>query len=444
MAKRWVPIKTERLTFRKPFRQAARPGAPAKWLYRQFDKDEKEKKVSTHTLDLKPSASFAAAAGRVRALAEDEREREREGIEQAERERIIAEREKLGLVTQVKDPVSVGEGFDRWLDLKASRCRPSTMRGYRSIADELREFFEGRLLLGGKEALLHEITTAHIDDFIQAKSDQGALGNTLQNYLNVMSNLFKWAKKKRGHVAKNPQEGYELDAKSKREKEPTDADRSLTLEAQRALVRAAGEPQIVRFRPDLGDTETELKAPRHLQRVVVIALRSGLRRSNILRLRWKWITFTTGAEVLTIPGKPEDGEDGVTGDYTKSHRSLRVPLHKDVIRVLLEQRREIRTPREFVFEITDFKRAWRSLVRRAGLDERGLRFHDLRHCFQSDLDRADVSRVKSKLLMGHHAKRDISDRYSHATAEELRAAVNRLPSVLGRARKGGKELAAGG
>ncbi len=53
-------------------------------------------------------------------------------------------------------------------------------------------------------------------------------------------------------------------------------------------------------------------------------------------------------------------------------------------------------------------------------------FHSLRHYFCSTLIRRGASVEAVRLLAGH-SKLDVTQRYVHATADDLRAAIARLP-----------------
>jgi site-specific recombinase XerD len=53
-------------------------------------------------------------------------------------------------------------------------------------------------------------------------------------------------------------------------------------------------------------------------------------------------------------------------------------------------------------------------------------FHSLRHYFCSALIRRGVGVEAVRLLAGH-SKLDVTQRYVHATGDDLRAAIARLP-----------------
>jgi integrase/recombinase XerC len=66
----------------------------------------------------------------------------------------------------------------------------------------------------------------------------------------------------------------------------------------------------------------------------------------------------------------------------------------------------------------------------AKLGVREWSFHSLRHYFCSTLIRRGASVEAVRLLAGH-SKLDVTQRYVHATADDLRAAIARLPGKAG-------------
>ncbi len=94
--------------------------------------------------------------------------------------------------------------------------------------------------------------------------------------------------------------------------------------------------------------------------VIEFAIETGMRRSEILKLKWQDINLETGFASLYD---------------TKNSEDRKVPLTKRCIEVLNQLPRS----HEHVFPIavTSLYQAWRRAVRKA--DIKDLRFHDLRH-----------------------------------------------------------------
>jgi integrase len=106
----------------------------------------------------------------------------------------------------------------------------------------------------------------------------------------------------------------------------------------------------------------------HLAPIVQLALGTGMRRSELLRLTWSKIDF--GRNVIHIT-------------QTKTDRDRQLPISPHVRQLLLTLRRDRKG--DFVIHtskgkpVTDVKRGFRSACADAGIDD--FRFHDLRHTF---------------------------------------------------------------
>ena len=71
----------------------------------------------------------------------------------------------------------------------------------------------------------------------------------------------------------------------------------------------------------------------------------------------------------------------------------------------------------------DIKKSFNEAVKDAGIP--ALRFHDTRHTFASRLVAVGVDLITVKELLGHHSVR-VTERYTHANAEQKRNAVEGL------------------
>ena len=71
-----------------------------------------------------------------------------------------------------------------------------------------------------------------------------------------------------------------------------------------------------------------------------------------------------------------------------------------------------------------WRSAWRSLTRAAGL--RGLRFHDLRHCFITKLAEAGVP-IQVTMSLAGHMNREMTRHYTHISDGAVRRAVDAIP-----------------
>ncbi len=149
-----------------------------------------------------------------------------------------------------------------------------------------------------------------------------------------------------------------------------------------------------------------------LRPVVIIALNTGMRKSEILELEWKEVDFA---------------RKYIRVERSKNNRSRKVPMNSAVYEELRKNRRN---RSKYVFtQIKSSQRlrcvasAFKTACRKAGLER--LRFHDLRHTFATNLVMNGVDLVTVKEILGHS---DISMtvRYSHPSDRRKMEAVEKL------------------
>jgi integrase len=150
-----------------------------------------------------------------------------------------------------------------------------------------------------------------------------------------------------------------------------------------------------------------LKLPPHLERMALFMVNTGLRKSELCGLLWRWEVDVPelGASVFVLPE-----------DWTKNGDERVVVLNSIALSVLEEQRGK--NP-EYVFTYRGkpIKRMLSSARRRAR-KEAGLprvRVHDLRHTFGHRLRAAGVSFEDRQDLLGHRSERMTT----HCSAPEL-------------------------
>jgi len=156
--------------------------------------------------------------------------------------------------------------------------------------------------------------------------------------------------------------------------------------------------------------------------LVRVAAYAGLRRGELVALRWRDVGF---AGQKLIVRRALSGETEVRS--TKSRRAREVPLPDQAAAALerLWRRGEFTGPDDYVFANRLGRRLDPSALRRryerardaAGLDP--LRFHDLRHTYGSLLVAGGIDLPSVKAAMGH-ARISTTERYLHARpASEL-------------------------
>lgn len=156
----------------------------------------------------------------------------------------------------------------------------------------------------------------------------------------------------------------------------------------------------------------------HLRPLVLLGLNTGLRRGELLGLKWGAVNFD--AKLLTV-----------VADTAKSGHTRRVPLNTEAFNVLSSwhERRGKPGAECVVFPGPDDERmqridtAWGSLMKLAGIGN--FRLHDCRHHFASKLVQAGVDLYTVKELLGH-SEITMTERYSHLAPDNLRLAVEKV------------------
>ena len=163
--------------------------------------------------------------------------------------------------------------------------------------------------------------------------------------------------------------------------------------------------------------------PSHIKSLVFFALNTGMRQGEILGLKWEEIDFNLNQ---------------VRVSHSKAGKPRYVPINSELVNMV----KSISGESVYVFGKGQEKPKWPSFrgsfeaaVKRAGLDD--FRFHDLRHCYASDLVMKGVDLKTLAELLGHSTTQ-MTERYAHLSPARLRAAVELLPTGLLNEGHGGK------
>lgn len=159
------------------------------------------------------------------------------------------------------------------------------------------------------------------------------------------------------------------------------------------------------------------EASPELRPILTIALNTGMRKGEILNLRWSDVDLVKGYILIS---------------RTKSGEPRKVPMNHHVLGVLggMKQRGE------YVFEgersgapITDVKTSFCGACRRSKV--KGLRFHDLRHTAATMMVEAGIDLVTVSRILGHSSIQ-MTMRYAHPTPKNMRLAVRKLGEFFDR------------
>jgi integrase len=150
----------------------------------------------------------------------------------------------------------------------------------------------------------------------------------------------------------------------------------------------------------------------HLYAMIVAALDTGMRRGEITGQRWEDIDFSRQLLFVTRSKTPE-GE------------SREIPLTQRFHELLLRERK----PEGLIIgfrgkPVRIVKTTWKSALKNAGI--RHVRFHDLRHTFNTRLMEAGVMQEVRMALMGHSTGSRVHSTYTHIELPVKREAIRKL------------------
>ncbi|MGH9436698.1 MAG: tyrosine-type recombinase/integrase [Terriglobia bacterium] len=157
--------------------------------------------------------------------------------------------------------------------------------------------------------------------------------------------------------------------------------------------------------------------------MILFALRTGMRRGEIMGLQWSSIDWQ--ARLITVRHSLSDYTKKL--DTTKSNRERHIPMDADVYTLLFNRKRS--TGFVFVdaegkpFSSDHLERRLHKLCREAGLRKIG--WHTLRHTFASHLAMRGVPLNAVQALLGHSSI-TTTMRYAHLAPSTLRMAIDQL------------------
>lgn len=234
------------------------------------------------------------------------------------------------------------------------------------------------------ERQLDRIKPEDVDDLMRLLRSRGCSPKTIRNYVGTLSALFNYAEQK-GWASGNPCRYVELPAHER-------SDDIRFLDPDEVELLLAGIPD-----DEFGPLDRAL---------YVTAAMTGLRKGELIALRWRDIDWTAGR--VRVRRNYVLGEFGTP----KSRRSSRsVPMADRVAGELerLFQHSRLQGDDDLVFghplsgeplEQTATLRRFRAALKRSKLDV-SHRFHDLRHTFGTRMAAAGVAMRTLQEWMGH-------------------------------------------
>jgi integrase len=157
-----------------------------------------------------------------------------------------------------------------------------------------------------------------------------------------------------------------------------------------------------------------------LRPLVIVALETGLRLSNLCNLIWSEVNLVS--RIITIHA-----------DKMKNREYIGIPLSEAAYKAIRELQR-VQSISNYVFhdkgEQLCYRKVQRAFSKALGVAEiEDFHFHDLRHTFASRLVQSGVDIYAVQKLLGHKDGR-MTQRYAHLSISTLRDAVSKLDVTL--------------
>jgi len=158
----------------------------------------------------------------------------------------------------------------------------------------------------------------------------------------------------------------------------------------------------------------KLSQSKHLYTVVVLAISTGMRKSEILKLCWSQVDLLRGQITLHL---------------TKNGERRAVPLTGHAFELMTEWAKVRHIGSDHLFpgvgtnKPVDTKKPWETALRKANIEN--FRFHDLRHCTASYLAMGGASLAEIAEVLGHKTLSMVK-RYSHIAESHTHKVVSAM------------------
>ncbi len=247
--------------------------------------------------------------------------------------------------------------------------------------------------------LLSELSPAHIamvrDKLLSETTFKKAVrsSSTVNRYLAAFSKVLSVAVKEWGWLEENPT------LKISKPKESRGRDRFLTQEEIHLLLEACKE-----------------SITPHLHAIVALAIFTGMRYGEIVKLHWKDINFELGF---------------ITLQQTKNGDKRIIPITNETVRILQSCPTYGAAAQEQIFKSRkrtssalplSIRKSFAKALKTAQIES--FRFHDLRHTAASHLAMNGATQGELMAILGHKSPQ-MTRRYAHYSQDHLRAILEK-------------------
>jgi integrase len=230
--------------------------------------------------------------------------------------------------------------------------------------------------------VLAEITTEKISDYIDERLKIVKPATVYQEFA-MMRRMFNVARREWKWTRENPAADLSFTVGTSNAR-----DRWLSLKEEKKLLSYAG---------------TEW-----LRQVILFALNTGMRRGEILSLKWSSVDLK---------------RQFITVEKSKNGEKRSIPMSEMLVYVLQKPKVVAISNRVFPHSKAALKSGFDRARYKAGIKD--FKFHDLRHTFATRLVQNGVDLYKVKKLLGHKTIA-MTMRYAHHCPESLRSSIEVL------------------
>ena len=309
---------------------------------------------------------------------------------------------------------TTGQWMDVWFENCAKiKVRPSSHQTYRGYIDNHIKPNIGDIPLNKLSSLhlqkLYKklLTSGRVERIESKGQPKGLSAKTVRNINQVISSAMDFARDQK-LISSNPTDGCALPKLEHKEM------KTLPAEQLASFLREAKESGVFEL--------------------YYIELATGLRRGELLGLKWEDIDLAQGSLRVQRQIARINGE--VIGAPLKTKNAYRtLPLSADAVGVLQEQRKKsgnspyvFPSPAGGPISPDSVLHMLHRVLKRAGLAQ--VRFHDLRHTFATLALQNGVDIKTVSGMLGHYSAGFTLDTYTHVTTSAKKEAANTMGSIL--------------
>ncbi|MCM1530564.1 MAG: site-specific integrase [Alistipes sp.] len=318
---------------------------------------------------------------------------------------------------------SLSDFFSEWLTAIKPNVARTTLQCYKRLSKRFMDYADANY----PDIALSEISHTQIQAFLNYKMDQGLKGSSVKQYYLALHSAFAWAVKME-ILSQHPMD--------------------------KMIVPRADRHEAVFYNEDELNELFKVFEGHRLELIVHIAAYYGLRRCEILGLKWDSIDFkkkTISIERKIVSDYDENGESKLFVETRLKTNSTRrtLPLIPHIEEMLSEKRKMDRHykklgGREYSTEFEGFvccdpfgnlispntvTHDFHEVIKKNGL--KMLRFHDLRHSCASLLLANDIPMKAIQEWLGHATFNITANLYSHLEYNAKVASAETIARVLG-------------